>query len=546
MKAARNEVIKKFQKDNKKTALIAGGSGFIGSNLVEALLENEIYCIVVDNFSTGSKANLKAILTNSDSTILDLDIAEKEVEINNRKIDYVFHLARVQELADKEPSLEALLVNSLGTKNLLDLARKHDSKFILVSSADIYEAAISNTSIAGYFGKNLHDQVEMSHHEAKRFAEVLTFEYFKKYSVDSTIVRVKDVYGPRMSLSEDNELTVLISEAIKKNTLEMVGDGLKTLNPTFITDVISGLMKVYTSDFNGEIFTLVNPEKYTVRAVAETLRSLVGNIEIIQKKGKKSLEFPYYQLDVGSTQEKLNWYPRKSLKEGLLDTIAFYSQDQLKGETAAVVQQEKPPKQIRIKKGYLRVLLVFASAALVLLTSIYPTFAMIFNKEVGEKYLTQAITAQTEGRFSEANKKSAQAGSFFSQGDNNLRNIFWIASLLHQRDKLVEIEKLLLAEKNMAFSANLTSSALFNLQGDNLIKFSTEESLKQEVEDIRSKLENAGVKLELSRAFMASISESKLPGFAHRDFMNMRLLIDQQDNLISSYEQELSAVNLGE
>src|SRR3972149_1134124 len=133
-------------KSNAPTALIAGGAGFIGSHLVSILISQNFKVICVDNFSTGKKENLKEVLTSPNFTLLEADINDPKFALPvGVKIDYCFHLASIEDYLDKGLSLDTLLVNSLGTKQLLEISRQNQAKFILVSAADLYGGAISSS-----------------------------------------------------------------------------------------------------------------------------------------------------------------------------------------------------------------------------------------------------------------------------------------------------------------------------------------------------------------------------------------------------------------
>src|SRR3972149_9445522 len=310
-------------KNNQPTALVAGGAGFIGSHLVRTLLSQNFSVVCVDNLSTGKKENLKDLLTSPNLTFIQEDINNPSFQLPPElKIDYCFHLASSEEhRASKELSLDTLLVNSLGTRQLLEIARANQAKFILASSADLYSGVISGSSLRFYFGKSPDDESVLSAHEAKRFAEALTFEYFKKFALSVTVVRLKDVYGPKMSFDRSDEIADLLKNALNRQPLKVFGDGLKILNPTFISDVVFGLTKAALGDFNSEIFVLVNPEKITVENFAQTVKLVAGPLEIERKKSEETLDLPFSHLDLENTREKLSWSPKVSLAEGISSVI---------------------------------------------------------------------------------------------------------------------------------------------------------------------------------------------------------------------------------
>src|SRR3990167_2810136 len=230
-----------FSKKDRPAVLVAGGAGFIGSFLCEALVTQEYNVICVDNLEFGSKANIEKLTHLPSFTFWEADINKPGFTLPPTiQISHIFHLAGVEKhQSDAQASLSTLLVNSYGTKNLLDLAASKKSSFVLVSSTEVFHGAVTQTSLYKYFkdGRNI---IQTSFAEAKRFAESLTAEYLKKQGLNALVVRVKDPYGPRMDLGSGSPLAGLIAQAINKDKIEIQGDGLKTLNPTFIADIVFG------------------------------------------------------------------------------------------------------------------------------------------------------------------------------------------------------------------------------------------------------------------------------------------------------------------
>src|SRR5690349_17067330 len=183
------------------TALIAGGAGFIGSHLSEALLAKGARVVVLDNFKTGKEIHVKHLLSHKNFALYDVDI-NNGIPAEIESVDYVIHLAGLEEyLFSKEyTDLNSLLTNAFGTKHLLDLAERSSGKFLLASSIDVYEGRMSQLDITDYFGKNRIDENKYMITEAKRYAEALVWEYYKKNSTNVRIVRLPEVYGPRMNL----------------------------------------------------------------------------------------------------------------------------------------------------------------------------------------------------------------------------------------------------------------------------------------------------------------------------------------------------------
>ncbi|MDP2860945.1 MAG: NAD-dependent epimerase/dehydratase family protein, partial [bacterium] len=304
------------------TALVAGGAGFVGSGLCEALLNKECRVVCVDNLSAGKKENLKGCFDNPRFVFLDHDVNHQFLS-DFPRVDYIFHLAGIEEyLNEKDQNIETLSVNSIGTKNLLDLANKFGAKFLLASSVDVYRGAISTMFLENYFGLSERDTRRYGHHEAKRFAEALVSEYYRKKNLDCRICRLANIYGPRMDLFSETEIASLVCAAVKKEPLRIFGEGLKVLHPTFVNDAIEGLIKAMVSEESrGKIYHLINPSSVTVLNLAYLLQKIVPEAKVFFSPEKEELKFPPQKIDMAPTYEELGWNPKTDLLDGLKKTI---------------------------------------------------------------------------------------------------------------------------------------------------------------------------------------------------------------------------------
>ena len=322
-----------MQKQNKikksalaPTILIAGGAGFIGSHLAEILLQKEARVIVLDNFTTGKDIYISHLLQNSRFALYDVDINQgmpEEIE----SVDYIFHLAGLEEYlySKDEVTLDSLLTNAVGTKQLLDLANKSDAKFLLASTIDVYGGMMSQLSLDTYYGKTEVEEKKYSFAEAKRFAEALVWEYYKKNNTDVRIVRLPEVYGPRMSLSSTGVLGRFLKDLIENKNLTIHGDGTQKEFYVYINDVVSGMVKaLFFEKTAGRIFSLVPREPASVLETAFLVRSLADRQVDVKFVGeaspgtKKIFEPDLYNLGL------LNWEPRITFKDGVISTLAWF------------------------------------------------------------------------------------------------------------------------------------------------------------------------------------------------------------------------------
>jgi len=313
------------------TALVAGAAGFIGSHLCDTLIHQNCQVYAIDNWSTGKKQNIKHLLKNDSFVFLEHDL-NKPFKSPIPKVDYVFHLAGIEAyLNGHDVSLETLLVNSLGTRELLEIAKKNQTKFLLASTTDIFSGFLSSSDLAHYFGPEHKQQEAYSHHEAKRFSEALTFEYLNRHQLDARIVRLGNVYGPRMDLSSGNDLSQLFLAAKQSQPLKITGQGLKQLHPTYISDIVYGLTKaMFSQSSHDRIYTLVNPAKITLLNFAYKLKESLPDkdLKIDFVSGSGDLGSITLSDDILNSQKQLGWLPKITIEEGISQTLNWLTQDQ--------------------------------------------------------------------------------------------------------------------------------------------------------------------------------------------------------------------------
>ncbi|HUW21205.1 MAG TPA: DUF4012 domain-containing protein [Candidatus Bathyarchaeia archaeon] len=324
---------------SKPVALVAGGAGFIGSFLCQSLLLQGCRVFAFDNLITGTKDNLKGCLGHPDFRFIEHNLREPVVEID--RADYVFHLAGME--GNRRYPLKHLLVNSEGTKNLLDFALKSEAKFLLGSSVNVFSSAVITKSLKNLLGDDI---LILNHSEAKRFAEELTLDYFKN-GLNARVVRLGWIYGPRMNLHSDREIIEVFRSVIETNLINIPGSGDQEIYPTFISDIIYGLTKaMFTMQTNGEIFTLTGPEKIAFFDLAQKLKKYSVKelkINFISEREEK------VELDqsVSASQKKLGWKPRVKVDEGIKRTIDYFSPAISSATTIATTGAETANRDLR-------------------------------------------------------------------------------------------------------------------------------------------------------------------------------------------------------
>ncbi len=338
------------------TILIAGGAGFIGSHLAEVLLQKEARVIILDNFSTGKDVHINHLLKNPKFALYDVDINQglpPEIE----SVDYIFHLAGLEEyLYSKDDlDLDSLLTNAVGTKNLLDLAKSSEAKFLLVSTIDVYGGMISQLNLDAYFGKSKMQERRYSLAEAKRYAEALVWEYYKRNSTNVRIVRLPEVYGPRMNLFSSGYLGKFLSDLTQNKGLKVKGDGSVKEYYLYIDDAVAGMIKGLLNDnTEGKIYTLVHKEPTSALETAFLVKSLADRQIEVKFEGEEPLLSPASFVPDTSNLGDLKWQPRTTFKQGVIKTLTWlgYEVNEQSFKQAKLIEKKRDKTQEQLTTLY--------------------------------------------------------------------------------------------------------------------------------------------------------------------------------------------------
>ncbi len=340
----------KFFGSSSPVALVAGGAGFVGSHVCEALLGKGVRVICLDNWLTGVRENIKHLEEDLNFFLLDRDISEK-IPDEIPRLDYVFHLAGIEaHLNGEDVSIETLEANSIGSKNLLELARKHGARFLLASTINIFSGQISKESTREYFGETRGEEGEFSQIEAKRFAEALTSEYGQKKGVNVRIVRLGDVYGPRMLLSSGSPLSRLIKETLYNQDLVVPQEGF--IFPVYIDDVVSGIVKaLLSSGTRGAILSLAGP-KTSIFSVAQVIqRTKGGSTDLVFTK-REFREAPAPEGVPSAGQTLISWQRRVDLLEGITKTLDWFSRNRNRIPKSGLPEKEDKEAEKKQTGGF--------------------------------------------------------------------------------------------------------------------------------------------------------------------------------------------------
>lgn len=310
-------------KNNNPVSLVTGAAGFLGSHLVDYLLAEGHLVVGVDNLCTGNLQNLeKACACRERFYFLEADITD-EIELPSYKYDYIWHLASPASPKDyRRLSIETLMVNSLGTKKMLDLALKHGSRFLLASTSEVYGDPEVHPQPESYWGNVNPIGQRACYDEGKRFAEALTMEYHRRYDLDARIVRIFNTYGPRMKMDDGRVVPNFICQALRGEPLTVYGEGAQTRSFVFVTDEIEGIYRAMTcTGTKGEVFNLGNPEEYSILDFARIISEICG-VDFKVEYSPLPPDDPRKRCpDIDKARRLLQWKPGVSLKEGLRITI---------------------------------------------------------------------------------------------------------------------------------------------------------------------------------------------------------------------------------
>lgn len=302
-------------------SLVAGGAGFVGSHLVEALLASGHEVVVADNFCTGRRENLARIADDID--IVDIDISDSSAvhEKLTGRFDYVFNLACPASPIDYlRLPIQTMMVGSMGVKNTLDLALAHDARYLLASTSEVYGDPQVHPQPETYVGHVNPIGPRSVYDEAKRFGEAMTASYHREFGLDAKIIRIFNTFGPRMRVEDGRAIPNFIHQALEGLPITVAGDGLQTRSICYVDDLVAGIIAMMNSDVQGPI-NLGNPEEISMLDLAQWIRDLVGSGSEISFIPRPVDDPQVRKPDISQAKLILDWEPQTSAAIGLKHTI---------------------------------------------------------------------------------------------------------------------------------------------------------------------------------------------------------------------------------
>jgi len=309
-------------KSSKKTAVVTGGAGFLGSHLCDRLLTEGFRVIAIDNFITGSPDNVAHLAGNSDFRFIRHNVSE--FIFVPGAIDFVFHFASPASPIDYlEHPIPTLKVGALGTHNSLGLAKDKAAKFLLASTSECYGDPLVHPQNEDYWGNVNPIGPRGVYDEAKRFAEAMTMAYHRFHAMDTKIVRIFNTYGPRMRLRDGRVVPSFISQALNNEPLTVFGDGSQTRSFCFVSDLIEGIFRLAMSEHHGPI-NIGNPVEMTIKQFAEKILEITGATAGITYKELPIDDPKVRQPDITRASSLLGWEPRVDFDKGIRITIDYF------------------------------------------------------------------------------------------------------------------------------------------------------------------------------------------------------------------------------
>jgi UDP-glucuronate decarboxylase len=300
--------------------LVTGGAGFIGSHLIDRLMEANHEVICLDNFYTGHKRNILRWIDHPYFELIRHDITEPI----RLEVDQIYHLAcPASPVHYQYNPVKTVKTNVLGTLNMLGLAKRVKARFFLASTSEVYGDPEVHPQPEEYRGSVNPIGIRSCYDEGKRMAETLSFDYHRQNEVDIRVVRIFNTYGPRMLENDGRVVSNLIVQALSGQPLTVYGDGSQTRSFCYVSDLVEGFIRLMNSDQIGPI-NIGNPGEYTILELAQTIQKMVNPDVEVQYQPLPQDDPRRRQPDITKAREFLGWEPTVQLKLGLEKTIADF------------------------------------------------------------------------------------------------------------------------------------------------------------------------------------------------------------------------------
>ncbi|NCR07736.1 MAG: SDR family oxidoreductase [Microcystis aeruginosa LG13-11] len=297
--------------------LVTGGAGFIGSHLIDRLMEQGHEVICLDNFYTGTRRNIVKWLGNPYFELIRHDITEPI----RLEVDQIYHLAcPASPIHYQYNPVKTIKTNVLGTMYMLGLAKRVKARFLLASTSEVYGDPDVHPQTEEYRGNVNCIGPRSCYDEGKRVAETLAFEYYREHKVDIRVARIFNTYGPRMLENDGRVVSNFVVQALRGEPLTVYGQGSQTRSFCYVSDLVEGLMRLMNGDFIGPV-NLGNPDEYTILELAQVIQGMINPEAELVYKPLPEDDPKQRQPDITRAKTYLDWSPTIPLTQGLKMTI---------------------------------------------------------------------------------------------------------------------------------------------------------------------------------------------------------------------------------
>lgn len=304
------------------TILVTGGAGFLGSHLCEYLLQKGHRVICLDNFFTGSRANIEHLLSNPDFKLVEQDIINPfYIE---EKIDQIYNLAcPASPVHYQFNPIRTVKANTIGVINVLGFAKKHGARIFQASTSEIYGDPLEHPQKESYRGNVNTIGPRACYDEGKRVAETLFFDYHRSHGMEIRVARIFNTYGPRMAKNDGRVVSNFVVQALNGEDITIYGTGEQTRSFCYVSDLAEGFYRLMNSETTGPV-NLGNPVEFTMKELAEKIIRLTGSKSKIVYKPLPEDDPKQRKPDISLAKTKLGWEPVVLLDEGLKKTIDYF------------------------------------------------------------------------------------------------------------------------------------------------------------------------------------------------------------------------------
>jgi UDP-glucuronate decarboxylase len=308
--------------ETQKRVLVTGGAGFLGSHLIDRLLDQGHEVVCVDNLFTGSKRNLEHVLGNSRFEFLRHDVTfPLYIEV-----DEIWNLAcPASPIHYRHDPVQTTKTSVHGAINMLGLAKRLQCRIFQASTSEVYGDPSAHPQTEAYWGNVNPIGPRSCYDEGKRCAETLFFDYFRQHNLDIKVARIFNTYGPRMHPNDGRVVSNFIVQALNGEPITIYGEGQQTRSFCYVDDLLNGLLRLMDTDhgFTGPV-NIGNPNEFTIRTLAESVIALTGSRSKLEFHPLPTDDPMQRQPDITLARTKLDWMPIIQLEQGLRSTIAYF------------------------------------------------------------------------------------------------------------------------------------------------------------------------------------------------------------------------------